>query len=195
MLKKLGIMAAVALVSISVMAISCGKDTTEVEEIYLLYQDIYGVVEYEADGNYPPPDNLDNLTDDNIMVTLYFGESIDFYQENDVYGYFVSTDGQGSNQENFNFPFVPSGDYWLNAEFTSMDSCFQAKTSKFYHSDTSATFKELRPEFIGRNMTCWTVYLASDDEMVQLSERCWVTRQVYENIYKDRLENGELIQP
>jgi len=156
----------------------------ETEEYFLLYQDIYGVVEYENDGDYPPPDNLDNLADDNIMVTLYFGESIDFYRENDVYGYFVSYEGQGSNVENFNFPFVPSGDYWLSAEFTSLDSCFRVNTSKFFHSETSATFRELRPGFIGLNVPCWSVYLAGASDMVQISKNCWVTRAVYDHIYE-----------
>ncbi|MBW7998415.1 MAG: hypothetical protein FVQ81_17950 [Candidatus Glassbacteria bacterium] len=199
MLRKLGNLAAAALVSISIMAVSCGDDKTTTEEIYLLYSDIYGVVEYEADGDYPPPFDHDNLSDDNIIVTLYFGETIDFYQENDVYGYFISYDDNtdASNEENFNFPFVPSGQYWLDAEFTILDSCFYAKTSKFTHTDTSHTFQELLPVFLGTNRGCWSVDLAgvSDDEMVQVSERCWVSREVYENIYKPRLENGSLVEP
>ncbi len=199
MLKKLGIMAAVALAALAILTAGCGDDKTKTETIYQLYNDIYGVVEYEADGDYPPPFDHDNLSDDNIIVTLYFGETIDFYQEDDVYGYFISYDDDtdASNEENFNFPFVPSGRYWLDAEFTLLDSCFYAKTSKFTHADTSHTFQELRPTFLGVNRDCWSVGLASvsDDEVVQLSERCWVTRQVYENIYKDKLENGELIQP
>ena len=199
MLKKLGIMAVVALAALAILTAGCGKDKNTVETVYQLYNDIYGVVEYEADGDYPPPFNNDNLSDDNIMVTLFFGETIDFYKDGDVSGYFVSYDDNtdASNEENFNFPFVPSGRYYLNAEFTIMDSCFQATTSKFTHTDTVHTFQELRPTFLGTNRNCWTVGLASvsDDDMVQVSERCWVTKQVYENIYKDRMENGELIQP
>ncbi len=199
MLKKMGILAAATLAVLAVLAAGCGKDKTKTETVYQLYNDIYGVVEYEADGDYPPPFNNDNLSDDNIMVTLYFGENLDFYKKNDVYGYFVTYDDNtaASNEENFNFPFVPAGKYWLSAEFTIMDSCFQATTDIFTHTDSAHTFQELLPKFLGVNRNCWSVGLASvsDDEMVQISERCWVTRQVYENIYKDRLENGELIQP
>ncbi len=199
MLKKLGIMAVVALAALAILTTGCGKDTTKIETVFQLYNDIYGVVEYEADGDYPPPFDHDNLSDDKIMVTLYFGETIDFYQKDGIYGYFISYDDDTdkSNEENFNFPFVPSGLYWLDAEFTIMDSCFYVKSSIFTHTDTVHTFQELKPTFLGVGRNCWSVELASvsDDEMVQISERCWVTRQVYENIYQDRMENGELIQP
>lgn len=174
--------------------LSCGKDKTKIQEVYLLYQDIYGVVEYEPDGDYPPPDNRDNFTDDYIMVELYFGQDIDIYKSGDVYGYCVTT---YSNEENFTFPFVPSGRYWLNAEFTVMDSCFALKSETFTHTDTVGTFLEMRPAFLGLNKGCWTVNLAGvgGQEMVPVAERTWVTRSVYDRFYKDRLEGGELLKP
>ena len=202
MLKKMGLTAAALLTALIVITAGCGDDDVKTEEIYLLYHDIYGVVEYESDGVYPPPPDYDTEDEDydgEIMVTLFFGEDIDFYEEDDVYGYFVSYDDNTnlSNQENFNFPFVPSGYYWLKAEFTIMDSCFQTTTGEFFHSDTAHTFQELRPTYVGSDMGCWNVGLAAapDEEMVQVSERCWVTRSVYENIYKPRMENTELIRP
>jgi hypothetical protein len=199
MLNKLGILAVLTLVLLAIITAGCSDDKTTIEKVTIICSDVYGVVEYEADGDYPPPFDHDNLSDENIIVTMYFGESVDIYKENDVYGYFISYDDDtnASNEENFNFPFVKDGVYWLDAEFTIMDSCFYAKGSKFAHTDSSHTFKELRPTFLGVGRNCWSLGLASvsDDEMVQISERCWVTKQVYENIYKDRMENGELIQP
>ncbi len=202
MLKKLGILAVTLMVGLAILTAGCSDDETTIEQVHIKSNDIYGLVEYESDGDYPPPDNLDNVTDDNIVVTLFFGYNEDPYRVNDVYGYAITDD---YNDENFSFPFVPEGDYWMTAEFVIQDSCFQKKTSTFYHADTAHTFVELRPAFIGLNKCKY--YLeelspdlaglaaVSDDNMVQISERCWVTKQVYEDIYKDRMENGELIQP
>ena len=183
-----------AFLGTGLFVLACGKTKVRQQEVYLLYQDIYGVVEYEADNDYPPPANLDNFTDDNIMVTLYFGETIDIYRDGDVYGYSVTTD---SNTENFWFPFVPSGTYWLNAEFTSLDSCFQAKTEKFYHADTSGTFYELRPKFIGLNKGCFYVGLSglSDNDFVQVGPKSWVTRSVYDRYYKGREQSEDIFKP
>jgi hypothetical protein len=165
-------------------------DTVSVDN-YLLYNDIYGVVEFELDETYPPPFSLDNLSDDNIVVTLYFGESIDFYRENDVYGYFISYDDntEQSNAENFSFPFVPSGQYWLDAEFTIADSCYYVKTSKFFHTDSAHTFQELRPVFLGTGQNCWSVGLASAGDMVKISDNFWVNRSVYNHVFKNRVED------
>ena len=149
------------------LALSCSKTKTKIQDVYLLYQDIYGVVEYEGDGDYPPPNNLDNFTDDNIMVELYFGQDLDIYKNGDIYGYCVTTD---RNDENFNFPFVPSGRYWLNTEFTVIDSCFAVKTQTFEHSDTVGSYFEMRPVFLGTNKGCWNIQLAGvNDDMVQVS--------------------------
>ena len=187
-------MAAVALASLAILVTAgCDDDKTVTEEVYLYYNDIYGVVEYENDGDYPPPDDQDNIPDDNIMVTLFFGYSIDPYVKGDEYGFYVTLN---NNEENFSFPFVPSGTYWLEAEFMSNDSCFRAETTEFTHTESEHSSFDLYPEFVGVNKPCWSVWLAgaSENDYVQISEHCWVTKRVYEDFYKDRMENGELNQ-
>ena len=197
MRKKMVGLAAALLGAAIMLSLSCGKDKTVTEYVQIDPWDIYGVAEYEADGDYPPPFSLDNLSDENIVVTLYFGQQMDFYQENDVYGYFISYDdnSETSNEENFNFPFVPAGKFWLDAEFTILDSCFYAKTTKFTHSDSAHTFREIRPVFLGIGRDCWSVDVAGASDMVQINKNCWVTREVYQSYYKDKMENGELIEP
>jgi len=173
---------------------ACENEKIVEKEVFLLYRDIYGVVEYEPDGDYPPPANLDNYSDDLITVTLYFGENIDIFYENEVYGYFITTD---NNDVNYQFPFVPSGWYWLNAEFTILDSCFQARTEKFFHSDSVDTVRELRPTFLGLNKGCFSVGLSgvAEGDAVKVSEGCWVTRKVYERFYRNRQPASGITAP
>lgn len=184
----------VVMIAVSIFFASCSKDKIIQEEIYLLHTDIYGVAEYEADGEYPPPDTDDDLPDAYMMVLLYFGENISIYKANEVYGYSVTTE---SNVENFYFPFVPDGNYWLRAEFTNLDSCFMEETDVFFHSDTADTFVELLPTFIGLNKDCFYVTLSgvSEGEMVQVAEKTWVSRKVYEDFYKTREGLEEITGP
>jgi len=176
------------------LSISCEKEKIVTEEVHLLYWDIYGNAEFEVDGNYPPPDNFDLLSDDLITVTLRFGEQIAEFEENDVYGYFITID---QNPVNYAFKFVPSGMYWLEAELVVMDSCFYDKTEKFVHPDTTDSVVELRPEFIGVNKGCFDLILSSanEEEYVQIAERSWVTKRVYECFYKNDLGFGEITRP
>jgi|GEM_PF-3054506 hypothetical protein len=176
------------------LSISCEDEKIVTEEVHLLYWDIYGNAEFEEDGDYPPPDNLDNIPDDLIVVTLRFGESIAEFEENDVYGYFITVN---LNPVNYAFKFVPSGRYWLEAEFVMMDSCFYDKTEKFFHSDTTDSVMELRPTFLGVNRLCFDLILSSanEEEYVQVGERSWVTRKVHERFYKDKQGFGEITRP
>ncbi|MBW1696417.1 MAG: hypothetical protein JRK26_06435 [Deltaproteobacteria bacterium] len=182
------------IVSCLLFSISCNDEKTVTEEVHLLYWDIYGNAEFEVDGDYPPPDNLDNMEDDLIVVTLRFGEQIAEFEENDVYGYFITVD---KNPVNYAFKFVPSGRYWLEAEFAMMDSCFYDKTDKFLHTDTTDTVVELRPTFLGVNRGCFDLILSSakEEEYVQLSERCWVTKKVYERFYNNKPGFGDITRP
>jgi len=190
-MKRKSVILFLAVAALGLFLAACGDDKIVREEVHLLYNDIYGVVEYEADGEYPPPASDDNLPDDYIMVLLYFGENIGIYKVNDVYGYSVTTD---YNDENFYFPFVPDGNYWLRAEFTNLDSCFMEESDTFFHSDTADTFVELRPTFYGLNKGCFFVTLSgvSEGEMVQVGKRTWVTRQVYEDFYKGKEGSAEI---
>jgi len=185
MKRKILIIILATLALMGVFISSCGKDKIVERQVYLLYRDIYGNAEFEEDGNYPPPDNLDNFYDGLITVTLRFGETIDIFDENDVYGYFITTDDKDVN---YAFKFVPSGNYWLEAELTIADSCFYVKTDKFYLSDTTDVVKELRPVFLGLNMNCFTVTLSgvSEGECVQVEGGSYVTKEVYERFYKGR---------
>ena len=166
----------------------------EPQYIYLLYWDIFGNAEFEEDGNYPPPDNFDLLSDDLITVTLRFGESIAEFEENDVYGYFITVD---KNPVNYAFKFVPSGRYYLEAELVVMDSCFYDKTEKFVHTDSTDSVVELRPVFIGVNRLCFDLILsgAKEEEYVQITEKSWVTRKVYERFYNSKRGFGEITRP
>ena len=184
-----------ALIAFSLLlSISCEDEKIVIEEVHLLYWDIYGNAEFEVDGDYPPPDDLDNMEDDLIVVTLRFGESIAEFKENDVYGYFITID---KNPVNYAFKFVPGGRYWLEAELVVMDSCFYDKTEKFVHPDTTDSVVELRPEFIGVNKGCFDLILSSanEEEYVQIAERSWVTKRVYECFYKNDQGFGEITRP
>ncbi|HUU29947.1 MAG TPA: hypothetical protein VM123_19255 [archaeon] len=174
-----------ALTVMGVFLVSCKNEKIVQQEIYLLYRDIYGNAEFEADGDYPPPDNLDNFDDGLITVTLRFGETIDIFTENDVYGYFITVD---QNPYNYSFKFIPDGNYWLEAEFVVLDSCFYDKTDKFFHSDTADTIIDLHPEFLGVNRGCFDLILSgvSEGEYVQVGERFYVRKEVYDRFYKNR---------
>ena len=176
------------------LSISCEKEKLVTDEIYLLYWDIYGNAEFEKDGDYPPPDQWDNIKDNLITVTLRFGESIAEFEENDVYGYFITVN---VNPVNYAFKFVPGGRYYLEAELVEMDSCFYVKTEKFVHPDTTDSVVELRPVFIGVNRGCFDLILSSanEEEYVQVAERSWVTKKVYECFYKNEQGFGEITRP
>lgn len=177
------------------LSISCEDEKIVIEEVHLLYWDIYGNAEFEEDGTYPPPDHLDDIRDELITVTLRFGESIAEFEENDVYGYFITVD---ENPVNYAFKFVPGGRYYLEAELVEMDSCFYVKTEKFVHPDTTDSVIELRPEFVGVNMGwCFDLILSSanEEEYVQIAERSWVTKRVYECFYKNDQGFGEITRP
>ncbi|MEA2063829.1 MAG: hypothetical protein U9P14_09045 [Gemmatimonadota bacterium] len=185
------IFTALAAASLLVLfAAACNKKTTvEVQETYLLYRDILGNAEFEADGNYPPPANLDNFYDGEIVVTLYFGEQLDIFQKDDIYGYMITAD---EDPVNYHFKFVPDGKYWLEAEFTVLDSCFSFKSGTFDHAADVDTEMELRPVFLGLNMNCFNVTLSgvSEGECVPVGEekKFWVTRKVYDRFYRDMNE-------
>jgi len=168
---------------------SCSdKKIVEVEvPYYLLYRDILGNAEFEADGNYPPPDNQDNFRDGEITVTLRFGEALDIFEKDEVYGYMITVD---SNPVNYHFKFVPDGKYWLEAEFVVVDSCFSDESVVFQHSDTVDTVVDLHPTFLGTNMGCFDLILTgvSEGEFVQVEDSFWVTGKVYEHFYRDRKE-------
>jgi len=185
-----------ALIAFSLLlSISCEDEKIVIEEVHLLYWDIYGNAEFEEDGTYPPPDELDNMEDDLIVVTLRFGEQIAEFEENDVYGYFITVD---LNPVNYAFKFVPGGRYYLIAELVVMDSCFYVKTEKFVHPDTTDSVIELRPEFVGVNMGwCFDLILSSanEEEYVQVGERSWVTEKVYDRFYKNKQGFGEITRP
>ena len=190
-----------SLVISGLVLLSCGKKEKEVP-VYLLYQDIAGNAEFELDGSYPPPANLDNEFDYLITVTLFFGE--DFaggFSKDQVYGYYLTTDDVDIN---FIFPFAPAGKYWLSAELVLNDTCYFAKTEIFQHkSDTTYTFQEIRPTLLGDNATqkCFELHvpgLASAEEpveYVQQGPRCWINKKVYDTYYKESQENQELIKP
>ena len=95
------------------LSISCGDDKVVTEEIHLLYWDIYGNAEFEVDGDYPPPDDHDNISDELIIVTLRFGEQIAEFEENDVYGYFVTADMNPVNIRFLRFKIPKSVKYAL----------------------------------------------------------------------------------
>jgi hypothetical protein len=182
------------IVSGLLFSISCEKEKIVTEEVYLLYWDVYGNAEFEEDGDYPPPDEHDNMSDDLIVVTLRFGESIAEFEENEIYGYFITVD---LNPVNYAFKFVPGGRYWLEAEFVVMDSCFYDKTEKFLHTDTTDTVVELRPTFLGVDRSCFDLILSSanEEDYVQMAERSWVTRKVYERFYNNKQGFGEITKP
>ena len=106
------LIASLAVLVAALALFSCSdKEIVEVEMPYfLLYRDILGNAEFETDGNYPPPDNKDNAFDYNIVVTLRFGEQLDIFEEDEVYGYMITVD---RNPVNYHFKFVPDGKYWL----------------------------------------------------------------------------------
>ncbi len=176
------------------LSISCEKEKIVTDEIYLLYWDLFGNAEFEEDGDYPPPDQWDNISDELITVTLRFGESIAEFKENDVYGYFITID---KNPVNYAFKFVPSGRYYLEAELVVMDSCFYDNTEKFVHTDSTDSVVELRPAFIGVNRLCFDLILSSanEEEYVQVGERSWVTKKVYQCFYKNEQGFGEITRP
>ena len=188
MLRKI-LIASLAVLTTALVLLSCSdKKIVEVEvPTYYLYRDILGNAEYEADGNYPPPDNLDNFMDDNIVVTLRFGEALDIFEKDEVYGYMITVD---YNPVNYHFKFVPDGKYWLEAELVILDSCFYAKSSVFDHADSVDTEVDLRPTFLGTNMGCFDLILSgvAEGECVLVEEKMWVTRKVYERYYREREE-------
>jgi hypothetical protein len=179
-----------ALITLTLTLISCGKDkVTEVEvPVFLLFRDIHGNAEFESDGNYPPPDNLDNAWDDNIVVTLRFGEDMDIFEEDEVYGYIITADNGPGTDDNFWFKYIPDGYYWLEAELVIQDSCFYDQTDNFYQTDSVDTVIDLFPAFIGTDMGCFDLILtsASEEDCVQLDEKTWVTKKVYERFYRER---------
>ncbi len=199
-MKRFAILAGLALLTLAgVIVTSCGDDKVVTQTSYLLYYDVIGNAEFESDGTYPPPDNLDNAFDDLITVRLYFGEDFNVgevtYGENEIYGFYITSDDTPGDHVNFSFPFVPDGTYYLTAEFVSADSCFFAQSTDFAHTDTSHSEIDLRPLFLGQNQDCYDVILtAAQDEMVQVGERFFVTRKVYDQFYKDR-ENRSPLEP
>ncbi|MBN2288525.1 MAG: hypothetical protein JXQ83_04275 [Candidatus Glassbacteria bacterium] len=181
-----------ALLAAALTMLSCSdKKIVETEvPVFLLYRDILGNAEFETDGNYPPPDNKDNAFDDNIVVTLRFGEQLDIFQKDEVYGYMITVD---RNPVNYHFKFVPDGQYWLEAEFVILDSCFYDESGTFMHSDSVDTEVELRPVFMGTNMGCFDLILTgvSEADCVQVDERTWVAKKVYERFYREREGAGD----
>ena len=181
------LIASLAVLVAALTLLSCSdKEIVEVEMPYfLLYRDILGNAEFETDGNYPPPDNKDNAFDYNIVVTLRFGEQLDIFEEDEVYGYMITVD---RNPVNYHFKFVPDGKYWLEAELVILDSCFSDQSEVFEHSDSVDTEVDLFPEFLGTGMGCFDLILTgtSEGESVQVEEKTWVTRKVYERYYRER---------
>ncbi|MBN2288570.1 MAG: hypothetical protein JXQ83_04505, partial [Candidatus Glassbacteria bacterium] len=167
-----------------------GRELTEPGGVFLLYRDILGNVEYEADNEYPPPDELDDYYDGEITVTLRFGEALDIFQKDEVYGYMITLD---TNPVNYHFKFVPDGLYWVEAEFVILDSCFYDYSAVFQHDDSLDTVADLQPVFLGTNMDCFDLILTgvSGSDCVQVDERTWVTRRVYERFYRDLGSRGE----
>lgn len=196
MLRKLLIFS-LALITLTLTLISCGgDDVTEVEvPVFLLFRDIHGNAEFESDGTYPPPDNLDNAFDDNIVITLRFGEDFDIFEEDEVYGYMITVDNGRGTDDNFWFKFIPDGYYWLEAELVIQDSCFYDKTNTFYQSDSTDTVIDLFPEFLGTNIGCFDLILTSvsEEDYIQLDDKTWVTKKVYERFYRER--EGSTIEP
>ncbi|MCE5269779.1 hypothetical protein LLH00_00665 [bacterium] len=171
-----------------------GQELQSGTPVYYLYTDIYGNAEFESDNDYPPPDNLDNSSDDLIVVSLHFAE--DFlggaanggFDKNDIYGYCITEDTMGDTP-NFYFPFVPSGSYWASAELTVSDTCYFVKTDKFYHSgDTANTRIDLRPQRLGVDQGCFDLILSAAREKpveyVQTGLRCWINKKVYAALFK-----------
>ena len=161
-----------------------GQEIPEPGGVYLLYRDILGNAEFEADGDYPPPEDLDDYYDGEITVTLRFADPLDIFETNEVYGYMITVD---YNPVNYHFKFIPNGKYWLEAEFVIQDSCFYDKSEVFQHSDSVDTVVELHPGFLGLNLDCFDLILTgvSEQECVRVGERMWVTGKVYERFYKD----------
>jgi len=161
-----------------------GREIQQPGGVYLLYRDILGNAEFEADGDYPPPEDKDNYYDGEITVTLRFAEPLDIFGANEVFGYMISTD---SNPLNYHFKFVPDGQYWLEAEFVITDSCFYDKSEVFRHSDSLDTVVDLRPGYLGTNMGCFDLILTgvSEQECVKVDRRTWVTAKVYERFYRN----------
>ena len=183
-----------ALITLTLTLFSyCGDDkVVEVEvPVFLLFRDIRGNAEFESDGNYPPPNNLDNAWDDNIVVTLRFGEDMDIFQEDEVYGYMITGDSGPGTDDNFWFKFVPDGYYWLEAELVIQDSCFYDKTDDFYQTDSLDNVIDLFPAFLGTNMGCFDLILTSaseEQDYIQIDEKTWVTKKVYDRYYREREE-------
>lgn len=186
------IITSLAVLTAALAFFSCtDKKLVEIEvPIYMLYRDILGNAEFEADGNYPPPDNLDNFYDGEITVTLRFGESLDIFEKDEVYGYMITVD---RNPVNYHFKFVPGGNYWLEAEFVIADSCFYYNSGVFLHLDTLDTEVDLHPTFLGTDMGCFDLILSgvAEGECVQVDERFWVTEKVYQSFYRDREGVGD----
>ena len=188
----------------ALLAVSCGKDKEVEVPVYYLYRDIIGNAEFEADGDYPPPANLDNYSDDLITVTLHFAEAYlggrdnGGFDKDDIYGYYITTD---DGEINFVFPFAPRGPYWASAELVVNDTCYFAKTDEFYHSgDTANTFIEIRPTLLGTGKGCFDLILSSAPdqpvEYVQTGPRTWISKDVYDRYYKQaETEANSVLQP
>ena len=153
-------------------------------------RDILGNAEFEADGEYPPPENLDNYRDGEIVVTLRFGEPLDVFEKDEVYGYMITVD---ANPVNYHFKFVPGGKYWLEAEFVMIDSCFYDKSEIIQHLDSVDTVVNLHPTFLGTNMGCFDLILTgvSDGEFVKVEDRMFVARKVYKRFYIDGTDSQD----
>ena len=191
-LKLLLILAAIALLGLTVF-MACSDNEKIVETpVYMLYWDVNGNAEFERDGTYPPPDNMDNDYDGEITVILYFNEDVDIFQKDDVYGYYITADNGPGTDPNFWFPFVPDFEYYLTAEFTQADSCFFDRSDPFFHSDSLTSTVNLYPVYVGQNQNCYNVTLSSADKdsMVEVTangKTFWVTQAVYEKFYQDKL--------
>ena len=198
-LKLILLIAAMAVLGLTAF-LACGKDEKIVNvPVYQLYYDILGNAEFESDGNYPPPANLDNDKDGNITVILYFNEDIyfgddtePFFYKDDIYGFYITADNGPGTDPNFWFPFVPDFAFYLTAEFTIADSCFFETSDPFVHTDSANTRVDLYPVYAGQSLNCYNVTLGSadDQEMVEVTangKTFWVTQAVYEKFYQDKL--------
>ena len=156
-LKLILFIAATAVLGLTAF-LACNKNDKIVETpIYMLFWDINGNAEFERDGTYPPPDNMDNDYDGEITVILYFNEDVDIFQKDDVYGYYITADNGPGTDPNFWFPFVPDYEYYLTAEFTQADSCFFDRSDPFFHSDSLTSTVNLYPVYVGQNQNCYNV--------------------------------------
>lgn len=189
------------MVVVGLVFTACGKKEKEVP-IYYLYQDIYGHANFERDGIYPPPANLDLDRDELIVVMLHFGEAFaggsnaGGFDKDQIYGYYITTD---DIDVNFIFPFVPSGKYWMSAELVVNDSCYFDKTALFDHKSDEPTSVQLRPSFLGVGRGCFDLILSSAPEepvdYVQHGTHFWVNKKVYDALYKESKTGKDLIQP